>query len=103
MLVIHFRVIENSQSEYMLGVGVEYSQNMLTMSILAVEMLGTLPINYETSVYGYLNTSASSSSATGRSFSVVNYVVKIPPRSLYGFNFQASTYNKNKIFSLRIW
>lgn len=44
------------------------------------------------SLYGYQNMSSSSTNATGFSFGVFNYVIKIPPGSLYGYNFQASKY-----------
>lgn len=43
-------------------------------------------------LYGYRNTSTSNSSAAGRSFNVINYVFKIPPSSLFGYNFQTSIY-----------
>lgn len=73
-----------------MGVGVEYGFNMVSMSLLKMRVIGSLPIDDQASIYGYLNTDNSSSVAMGRGFAVVNYVLKIQPNSLYGYSFEAS-------------
>lgn len=88
--MIYFQIIENIQKSYLMGVGVEYGPNLLSMSILQLSMFGQLPYSVATSIYGYVNTSSSDLVTSGRNFSVVNYVVKIPPQSLYGYAFEAS-------------
>lgn len=51
------------------------------------------------SLYGYQNTAASNTTVTGRSFATIDYVIKIPPGSLYGYNFQTCNRSKiNKIY-----
>lgn len=82
-------MIEGAVSSYLVGVGVEYGEIWLDMNIFSFNRLSTLPINSGSSIYGYLNTSNSSLQATGRSFAVLNYVLKIPPNSWYGYNLQA--------------
>lgn len=89
--MIYFRTIEHISSSYLVGVGVEYANNQLNVGVITLNSNQLLPLVSDYSgVYGYVNISNSSYLATGRSFSVVNYVLKIPPSSLFGYNFIAS-------------
>ena len=84
-------------SSVYIGAAVDLDPNTIYVGQLQFNTGNSLPTasnpspgSSSTRVYGYQNTSSTNSTITSRSFGLINYVLKIPPSSLYGYNFQTS-------------
>lgn len=76
-------------SSVYIGASVDLDPN--TIFVGQLQFTKGLPLPIATivpSLYGYQNTSSSNTSVTGLAFGATNYVIKIPPGSLFGYNFK---------------
>lgn len=86
--MIYFQLIESAQGS--VGAGVQYTSNLMFVAKLDINDDVTLPQTNAPSVFGYMDTSSSSSQVSGRNFAISNFIIKIPPSSSYGYNIEAS-------------
>lgn len=74
-----------------IAVGIKYTSNQIYVGQLLFYTADALPIASApvSSVHGYKE-NTTTIAVTGGSFSVANYVLKVPPSSSYGYNFETS-------------
>lgn len=94
-------MIESQYSEYYMGVGVEYGFSWASMSLFRFVRASILPYSSLSSIYGYFDTNSSNLLATGRNFTILNYVLKIPPNTVngYGYGLQAGNLLKTLLIN----
>lgn len=78
-------------SQNYIGATIDFDPNTVYVGQLLFTTGTSLPTTSPAvnSIYSYVDTSTSNLTITGRSFGVINFVIKIPPSSLYGFNIES--------------